>query len=103
MADILVSELQAQLGDDIAIDTTAFPANTTALKVVAAFNQAVLRAQIAQNATAPTGEDVQLVAYQAGAETTITRDSVVHNVRPATYQYTMYEKIQVADVLPTLI
>lgn len=100
---LTVAQLTAELPDGIDIDAAAYPPASNALKLVADFNQAVIAAQTVQNAAAPAGEDVSLVTYQVGATTTITRDDVVHTVRPATYQLTVFEKVVVDDVLPVLV
>lgn len=102
MADLLVEDLRTKLGANVTISAVQYPDGTSALKPLAYIFQKTIEAQAEQNAAAPAGEDVNLVTVASGPETSITREGVTHRVRPTTYQFTLYEKVEVTDALPLL-
>lgn len=103
MAGILTNaQLRSKLPAGITIDSDDYPDADSCLPAVLAFLQSCEEAQVEQNATAPTGEDVQLIAVGSGAETTITRDGVPHRVRQVSRTVTAFEKQTVSEVFPVL-
>ncbi len=103
MPAITNEDLRDYLPAGIALDATAYPDADDCLPAVIDFLRAVESAQVAQNATAPAGEDVQILTTGVGAETTITRDNTTHAVRQVTRAVTVYEKYSVAEVFPILV
>lgn len=103
MADLTNAQLRAKLPAGITLDSTEYPDADTCLVAVVKFLTACEEAQIEQNATAPDGEDVQVVTKGIGAETTIERDGVTHRVQLVNRSVIAYEKLTVVDVLPVLI
>lgn len=103
MAGILTNQqLRSKLPAGITVSSVTYPDADSCLQPVLAFLQACEDAQVEQNATAPTGEDVQLISVGQGAETTITRDNVTHRVRQVSRTITAFEKQTVSDVFPVL-
>lgn len=104
MAGILTNQqLRSKLPAGITLDSAAYLDAQSCLPAVMAFLQSVEEAQIEQNATAPTGEDVQLLTVGVGAEQQITRDGVVHRVRAVSRTLTAFEKQAVSEVFPILV
>lgn len=104
MAGILTNaQLRAKLPAGITLDATAYPDADSCLPAIVDFLIASEEAQAEQNATAPTGEDVQLIQIASGVEQTITRDGVTHKVVPVNRTVTVLEKRTVTDVLPALV
>ncbi len=104
MAGIITNaNLRAKLPTGITLDPTVFPDADDCLPAVINFLRAAEEAQNAQNATAPAGEDVQLISVGLGAETTITRDGETHTVRQSTRSVTVFEKYLVSEVYPVLV
>ena len=105
MAGILTNaQLRSKLPAGITLDSTTYPDASTALVAVVEFLTACEDAQIEQNATAPTGEDVQLISRGNGAETSVVIDGVTYNnVRLVSRAVTAYEQSTVTQVLPVLV
>lgn len=104
MAGILTNaQLRAKLPAGITLDATTYPDAESCLPAVTAFLISAEEAQIAQNATAPAGEDVQLIQIASGVEQTITRDGVTHKVVPVNRTVTVLEKRSVSSVFSVLV
>lgn len=103
MPVITNDNLRTQLPAGITVDPTIYPDADDCLPAVIEFLRAVEQAQVTQNATAPAGEDVQILTTGLGAETAITRNNVTHQVRQVTRAVTVYEKYSVAEVFPILV
>ena len=103
MAVITNANLRSTLPAGITLDPATFADASDCLPAVIAFLKAVEEAQVAQNATAPAGEDVQIIGTGLGAETTITRNNVTHQVRQVTRTVTAFEKYTVSEVFPVLV
>lgn len=103
MADLTNAQLRAKLPAGITVDAVAYPDANSCLPAVMAFLQACEDAQVEQNATAPAGQDVSLIAVGLGAEQTITRNNQAHRVRQVTRTVTAFEKQTVSQVFPVLV
>lgn len=103
MADLTNADLRATLPAGITISAVTYPDGESSLKAIADFLIAVQSAQDTQNAAAPSGEDVQVIAVASGVEQVVTRDGQTHRVTPVTRTVTILEKRIIQDVLPPLV
>lgn len=106
MATLTVSEVAAELpvGSLVSIDVTN-PA-LTAYKPIDDFLTAVQLAQDKDNATTPSGQDVNVISTSEGATTNIpdpANPGQTLQVVPRFYTVTTYRRIVVDEVLSPLV
>ncbi|CAD5950043.1 hypothetical protein [Planktothrix agardhii] len=106
---IQAEDLRAALiavGSTITVPALGYPDGTDVTKAVYEFVEAVLQAQIAQNAVGGVGEDVALVTKGQGALTSVEyppASGTFYNVRPTVYSVSVQAVETISTVIPPLV
>lgn len=106
---IQAEELRAELaaiGSAISIPAASYPDGTDISPIVQQFLEAVVRAQIAQNEFAATGEDVGMITKAQGASVQYeypAGSGTFYTVIPTVFSTTLNLVSSISNALPPLV